>query len=98
MKPAVVTKVMAKVSKNIEAIREFTKDSKIEIHHSLYLVTDQDEAIEVKVFDQALIRLKEMGCLNPIEWQEAVDSAPNCDTLYQNSIHHDFFQLNLNKQ
>ena len=95
MNQANITKVMAKVSKNIEAIREFTKDSKVEILHSVYLVTDQGEAIEVKAFDQALIRLKELGCLNPIEWQEAVDSAPECDTLYQNSIHHDFFQINL---
>jgi hypothetical protein len=98
MNQAKITKVMAKVSKNIQAIREFTKDSKVEILHSIFLVTDQGEAIEVKAFDQALLRLDELGCLNPIEWQEAVDSAPECDTLYQNSIHHNFFQISIQQQ
>lgn len=86
-----ITQFIIKMSKNIVAIRELSiLGSKLDIQHSAFLVT-KGEAVQIKIFDDASLRLQELGCLFQIEWHEAIDYAPTCMELSLHSIHHNFY-------
>ena len=88
-----ITQFIIKMSKNIVAIRELSiLGSKLDIQHSAFLVT-KGEAVQIKIFDDASLRLQELGCLFQIEWHEAIDYAPTCMELSLHSIHHNFYLI-----